>query len=384
MSARPTFTDAARRRRLVARHHLRRSAPDVETAVADLVALHSSDPVTPHLALWARVPGYAPDDLDRALADDRAVTRLHAMRRTLFVVHRDDTPAVLAGATADIAAKERRRVEGWLADEVGDAGGWLVRQAEAVRAALAEGGEQTTRDLMEAVPALKTEVTLGSGKWSQRSPVGSRLLYLMAMDGDIVRTRPAGTWKSSQYAWAPGDFEARPDAEAARAAVLRRYLATHGPATETDLRWWSGWTAKQTRAARAALQTVEVALDGGEKGVVLEGDLDDVEAAPAAALLPGLDSTPMGWKQRGWFLGGHEAALFDRNGNAGPTVWWDGRVVGGWGQRDDGEVVHRLLEDIGAEGEAAVVAEVERLAAWLGEVTVTPRFRTPLEKALVG
>lgn len=383
MSARPTVDDAARRRRLVARHHLNRTAPDIETAVADLVALHSSDPVTPHLALWARVPDYAPADLDRALADARTLTRLHAMRRTLFVVHRDDTPALLAGATADIAAKERRRCEGWLAAEIDDPASWLRQQAEAVRAALADG-ERTTRALMDALPTLRTEVTLGSGKWSQRSPVGSRLLFLMAMDGDIVRTRPAGTWKSSQYAWTLGDHAARPETDAARATVLRRYLQTHGPATEADLRWWSGWTAKQTRAAVAALDTVAVDLERGETGVTLAGDVEDDDAPPTAALLPGLDSTPMGWKQRAWFLGAHEAALFDRNGNAGPTVWWGGRVVGGWGQRADGEVVYRLLDDVGAEGEAAVATEVERLAAWLGEVTVTPRFRTPLEKELVG
>ncbi len=53
--------------------------------------------------------------------------------------------------------------------------------------------------------------------------------------------------------------------------------------------------------------------------------------------------------------------LFDVNGNAGPTVWWDGRVVGGWSQRRDGEIVYRLLEDVGADAVAAVEAEVARI-----------------------
>jgi hypothetical protein len=90
----------------------------------------------------------------------------------------------------------------------------------------------------------------------------------------------------------------------------------------------------------------------------------------------------MGWAARGWFLGGHGPTLFDRNGNAGPTVWWDGRVVGGWAQRRDGEIAFRLLEDVGAEGAAAVGAAAERLGAWLGKARVTPRFRTPLEREL--
>ena len=58
----------------------------------------------------------------------------------------------------------------------------------------------------------------------------------------------------------------------------------------------------------------------------------------------------MGWQDRGWFLGAHGRALFDTNGNAGPTVWWDGRIVGGWAQRKTGEVVLRFLEDAGADG----------------------------------
>ena len=44
---------------------------------------------------------------------------------------------------------------------------------------------------------------------------------------------------------------------------------------------------------------------------------------------------------------------------------------------------HRLLEDVGVDAEAAVAAEAERLGAWLGDVRITPRFRTPLEAAEV-
>ncbi|MCW2886272.1 MAG: hypothetical protein JWL58_3134, partial [Streptosporangiaceae bacterium] len=53
-------------------------------------------------------------------------------------------------------------------------------------------------------------------------------------------------------------------------------------------------------------------------------------------------------------------------------------------QRPDGEIVLRLLEDVGADAEGAVRAEAERLTVRLGEVRVTPRFRTPLERELSG
>jgi hypothetical protein len=118
-------------------------------------------------------------------------------------------------------------------------------------------------------------------------------------------------------------------------------------------------------------------------GLVLSDDVDAVDPVePWAALLPALDPTAMGWLGRGWYLGEHAPALFDRSGNIGPTVWWDGRIVGGWSQRLNGEVVHRLLEDVGADATAAIEAAAERVTAFVEGTRVTPRFRTPLEREL--
>jgi hypothetical protein len=100
------------------------------------------------------------------------------------------------------------------------------------------------------------------------------------------------------------------------------------------------------------------------------------------ALLPTLDPTTMGWKERDWYLGPHAPILFEHNGNAGPTVWWEGRVVGGWSQRRDGEIVFRLLEDVGGDAVRAVETEAERLAEWLGDVRFAPGFLPPFQREL--
>ena len=90
----------------------------------------------------------------------------------------------------------------------------------------------------------------------------------------------------------------------------------------------------------------------------------------------------MGWQQRDSYLGEHGKAVFDTNGNAGPTVWVDGRIVGGWAQRRMGDVVYELLEDVGREAAAAITEAAGELEHWLGDVRVTPRFPTPLQKKL--
>lgn len=389
-ASRPSITDAERRARLVARHHLGRTALNVEAAVRGVVAAHSSDPVTPHLAMWARVPTMTTSDLEHALLTTKSLWRLHAMRRTLFVVATDEAPMFQAAAARDIADKERRRVESWVAPEIRarSVPRWLAKLEARILEALEGAGELRTQQLSDAISELATPITLGSGKWSTRAPLSSRLLFVMAMDGRIVRTRPTGSWRSSQYHWAATEAwfgGARPalDQRAARAALTRRYLATHGPATTIDVQWWTGWTKRRTTAALAEVEAQAVALAGGAEAWVLPDDHAPVKAEGArVALLPGLDPTPMGWKERDFYLGPHAGRLFDKNGNVGPTVWLDGRIVGGWAQRPDGEVVHLLLEDVGKRAAALVAREAASLTAWLDGVTTIPRFRTPLEREL--
>ena len=108
--------------------------------------------------------------------------------------------------------------------------------------------------------------------------------------------------------------------------------APSGPATVTDIKWWFGNTLTWARHALRDVDAVEVDLDG-TPGFALPDDLEvEAEPDPWGALLPGLDVTTMGWYDRDWYLGGHRSQVFDTNGNAGPTAWWNGRVVGGWTQ----------------------------------------------------
>jgi hypothetical protein len=105
----------------------------------------------------------------------------------------------------------------------------------------------------------------------------------------------------------------------------------------------------------------------------MPGDLDPVSHdGPWGALLPVLDPTTMGWRGRDFYLDpGHTPYLFDSNGNAGTTAWWDGRIVGCWVQDEGGVVALVLREDVGTGGLAALEAEAARLTDWLEGVRIT-------------
>jgi hypothetical protein len=385
------MTTAERRARLAVRHLLvpAARASTVEDVARALVAIHSTDAATVFLSIRARTNGLDPGSIERELYEDRAVVRILGMRRTLFVVERELHPVVQAACTDAVAARERTRLEDAIGALPGmdDAGAWLVTAEEVALAAVAEAGEISTADVVRAEPMLATKLILGSGRWSLQATAGSRVLPLLAAQGLLMRARPRGTWISGQYRWTPtlswiGEDLARLPVAEAQAALVRRWLAGYGPGTEIDLRWWTGLAARPVRAALAAVAAVEVEVDGATCFVLP----DDLETAPppepSAAFLSTLDSTTMGWKERDWYLGADGARLFDSNGNAGPTVWWDGRVVGGWSQRADGEIVYRLLEEVGADAASAVDAEARRLEEWLGDVRLRPGFLPPFQRAL--
>ena len=379
-----------RRARLASRHGLAAPATDLVAAAGQLIGFHSSDTVSVYLSARARLADFAVADLEDALYQQRSLVRMLGMRRTMFVVPVECAAVIDAACTRALAPAERRRLVKMLEDQgiAEDGTHWLGRVCDATMAALATRGEATAAELTEEVPELGLKLSFGAGKkWAGTVGVSTRVLFLLAAEGMVVRGRPLGSWVSRQYRWSPmatwlDGGPATMEAAAARRALLERWLRAFGPGTLTDLRWWTGWTVKQTEAAVSAVGAVEVRLDEGT-GYVLADDLDPTGASgPGVALLPALDATVMGWKERSWYLGDHTQWLFDRNGNAGPTVWFEGRVVGGWGQRADGEVAVRLLEDVGRDAEASICAEAERLSAWLDPTRVTPLFRTPLEREL--
>ena len=385
------ITTPERRARLALRHGLTPAtrAATPEDIAGSLVALHGTDPATVYLAVGARLadPSLTVPETTRALYEDRTLLRMHGMRHTVFVFPADLTAIVHASTGLAVAARERASLLKDMAKAGAPDAAWLKEVEDSLLAALTLRGQATAAELALDEPRLREQFVYAAGKnYEGVHTVSTRLLRVLGVEGKVVRGRPLGSWTSSQFRWAVAPEHPELDVAEAQSALLRRWLTACGPATEADLKWWTGWRVTDVRRALTTIGAEPVSLDEGP-GYVAAGDLAPLAgpAEPWAALLPGLDPTAMGWQQRDWYLAPElRPALFDGSGNVGPTVWWDGRVVGGWAQRPDGEIAWRILDGkgVGREGEAAIGVAAERLRGWVGATRLTPRFRTPVEREL--
>ena len=383
------------RRRFLARRQLLGGVEppaDVESLTRSLVCLHGTDPASVYLSARARLPGFGVADLDRALYQDRSLIKQLAMRRTLFVIDKDDLGDVQPAGAARVAGSESRKMIKMVEASgiATDGARWLDRARKAVLAALADDREVTSTELNAELPILQGTVRAGSGKWTADVPIAPRILTILSAEGRVVRATNRGPWYASRPRWSTmeawlGESWRPADPDTAHRRMVQRWLRAFGPGTADDLKWWLGSTVAAVKRSLAELDLVEVELDG-RTGYLLADDLDalldDHDVEPWVALLPALDPTPMGWVDRDWYLGEHKPLVYDNTGNAGPTIWCDGRIVGGWWQDPEGAVVVQLLEDIGRQAAAAVDAQAAELSTWLAGKVVLPRFPSPLAKAV--
>lgn len=383
--AMPRINDAARRARIATRHLLAAGTQhsNVLNSISDaLVGLHSSDPVSVFLSAGARMRDPSIPAIEAALYDEQSVVRHHAMRRTLWVMSPLVTGTAHAAATRKIARTERRRLIQWLGDTPGvaDPEGWLADATALIVGRLTQLGGATTRQLGQDLPHLAIPITVGLGTRQETTIAAhSRVLLQAGLEGRVVRTRPLGSWIGSQYLWASADDWNMPDLSlhddsTASEELARLWLGRFGPGTETDLKWWSGWTVSKTRAVLARIEAQEVLLDSGETGFVLPDDLASPEPEPWAALLPALDPTTMGWKERAWYLGKRSDRLFDRNGNAGPTIWLNGQVIGGWAQKTNGEIALEIHHSLQPDQRRLVDEQIGRVKNLVGDTRFRVRF----------
>ncbi len=362
-----------------ARLHHQRRFDDLDGLVRGSVGLHSTDYGSPYLSAWARLDGFDPADLFARLNTGRGLVRLNCLRNTVHVVHVADLP-LIAAATGPAVFNVGRRSPGLarLADTEVRAG------IDALCAALADG-PLANNDLKAAVPALAADL---------------RYWLLAAMGtGEVIRADAAHARSNrTRYAltrrWVPGWAPFPDGAAEARRRLLARAVETFGPVTEADLAWWLPAPKGEVKRALASLGAEVAHVDQDGERYWFPAALADAAPPPRDAhgawLLPYEDALLKGYQDRGWCLApGLKDVLFpfdvkhwhppdgvapgpgphkgvNVSGEARPSVWWAGRAVGRWEQRD-ADVVWQLHADVGAEGKARLAEAIDGLRRFVAE-----------------
>ena len=180
-----SFTAAERRNRLAHRHFLSagRDVPPIPELTATVVGWHATDPATPYLSLWARVPGFAVADLDTELYQRRSLVKQLAMRRTLWLAPAAMLGALQPGASDRVAEqrtppadrrrrevrrRHRRRPAGW------------TPHARRYGATCDEHGHANSAEMRAALPELAGTFDPAPGKrWGGATPLAPRVLTVL-------------------------------------------------------------------------------------------------------------------------------------------------------------------------------------------------------------
>lgn len=283
---------------------------DIATTVERMLAMQGQDWYASLWAVGLRTPGTTAADV--TAAHSRAeVVRSWPFRGTLHVVRPDDL-AWLLELTGErgrrSAAGRHRQLELDAAD---------FDRAAAIARERLSGTRASRADLLAAL------VEGGLDIAAQR---GIHLLGDTAQRGlTVVTGRDEWALLEDVITDPPGYDEAT-----ALRELARRYVLSHGPATDRDLAWWSSLPVTKVRAgleaARDELETIEV--DGTTYWMRpgLEPDGDGVH------LLPSFDEYLLGYTDRSAPLAGRDPNLVVPGGNGMflPILVVRGEVVGVW------------------------------------------------------
>jgi hypothetical protein len=361
-----TLTGAQARGRRLRVHRLDERAPreallDVAGA---LCGVHAQLQSSAELALWARVEGVHPGDLDRALWEERTLVKTWAIRGTLHLL-----PAAELGLWLAALGTYRHYLRpSWFT-----AFGIAPDELETLIAAISEalrGRELTRNELAVHVaqitgsPDLSAKLEDSWGAYLKPAAFRGHLCFAPPAGQNVRFTHPE-TWLSE---WRTAGEDT------ALAEVTRRYLHAYGPATREDYgRWWGVSPAQALARLRALDDVVEVDVDG-RPGLMLAADAAEAQDAPptgAVRLLPAFDPYVVGSSREDTdvLAAEHKARVHRPQGWISAVLLVDGRIEGVWRHEHRGGRLAVEIRPFAAPGDdvrAGAEEQARRLAAFLG------------------
>lgn len=318
---------------------LKRARLPVVPALERVAGLQSQLAATAYVGLWTRLEGFRPAALDRALLARKAVRGL-----------------LLRGTVHTASARDFARFGDALSGEFPS---WVTPEMEEIAARV----DGPLREFC-TVPRTRPEVLAWLEREHGVSNDGTNgIWYAVRMRSRIAHSAEASRWRAPIHNPTFVALEHdQLDAEAARAELVRRYLAAFGPATRAEI---SGWAGLYVRRFAHLLDGLQAMRDDRGR------ELLDLPRAPRPAgdtpapvrLLPKFDNVLID-RQR-VLPDEYRKLVVRKNADVQPTFTVDGYVAGVW-RVENGRVVTEPFTPLPRTARRELEDEASRLQAWLG------------------
>lgn len=332
---------------------LGREPLSVVDGVRRVVAIQAQEPASPYLALWNRLAGFDPADLDAAFAD-RSIVKATLIRITLHAVHADDYPAFHAAMLSSLRGSR-------LFDARFTASRMSIAEVDALL-------PEILAFLADARTAPEIEALLEERLGERRE----RLWWAFRTFAPLIHVPTGGPWAfgtRARFVAAPSTLTTSL-ADAPVQHVVRRYLEGFGPASVLDVAQATILRRPVIRAALEALGDRVVTLEGPDGSALFDvpGGLLPQEDSPAPPrLLPMWDSVLLAYADRSRLIPPDLRRLvIRRNGDVLPTLLVDGAVAGVWRPVAEG-IEATAFQPLTAEAWNGLATEAAGLVAFLAD-----------------
>lgn len=332
---------------------LRREPVGVVDAVRHAVALQAQEPASPYLALWNRVEGFDPTDLDAAYAR-HDVVKATLMRLTLHAVTAADHPRFHHAMVASLRASR-------LNDKRFRESGLTVVQADAL-----------VDDVLAFASEPRTNAEVDAWLESNLGGPAPRAWWALRTYAPVVHAPTGAPWSHGPRPAYVATRTLPPTGDAAGSVqhLVRRYLEGFGPASAADIGQFTILRKPVVEAALAAMADELDVLDGPGGARLLDvpgGPIADGDEPAPPRLLGMWDSVLLAYADRSRVIpDAHRKVVIRRNGDVLPTVLVDGAVAGVW-RVIDGSVEVTAFEPLPTQAWRGLAAEAGSLTSFLAD-----------------
>ena len=339
---------ALNRATLARQHLLARSALSAIDAVAHLLGLQAQNVKPPYYALAARLEGFRPEELSKAM-EARDVVRIVTMRSTIHT------------HTADDALTLRPLVQGARERELGNFRKGLVGvdldRLAVLSRELVEDEPRTMKQLREALLV----------EWPDADPQALAVAARCRLP--LVQVTPRGLWgRSGQVAlttvehWLGRPTEPAPTPD----ATVLRYLGAFGPASVKDMQTWAGLTRLRDAFERLRPGLVTFRDESGVELFDLpDAPRPDADTPAPPRFLPEFDNLLLSHEDRTRVVPADLKGRSWQGNQAYRTLLVDGFLAGLWRLEED-VVTIELFGGITRAQREDVVQEAERMLKVMG------------------